>query len=317
MRVALIGSVSSSLHTLRGLLRGGVEVSCVMGLDPAHRAGVSDYVDLRPEAERAGLPYCGFRKIAEPGVAAFLAAHPAELLFVVGLSQLAPPGLIALASAGAVGFHPTVLPKGRGRAPVAWTILLQQPAAANLFFLAEEADAGDIIEQRIVEVRPDDYAQDLISRTNEVLEQMVVDLSPAIRSGTLPRRPQNHAEATWYGKRGPEDGRIDWRQPAEQIYRLIRAVSRPYPGAYGYLEDRKVIIWRAMPHELENYPGPAGQVMAVDGGRGVMVQCGKGALWLTEIEDDGGRRIEAGEFRVGTRLIGGWEGDLRAQLAGN
>jgi methionyl-tRNA formyltransferase len=164
---------------------------------------------------------------------------------VVGISQLVPAAVRDLAKLGAVGFHPTLLPEGRGRAPVAWTILLQKPAAANLFFLTDEADAGDIIAQRPVEVRADDYAEDLIARTNVVLEQMVVDLAPAFASGRVPRQPQDHTRATYYARRRPEDGKIDWEQAAEEVYRLVRAAGRPYPGAFCFRGGRKVVVWRA------------------------------------------------------------------------
>jgi len=310
MKVALIGSVSSSWHTLRGLIAGGVEVVCVLGLDESHAARVSDYRSLRELAESAGIPFRSFDKVAGEGVAGFLRPHAPDLLFAVGLSQLIPKWLLTLAPAGAVGFHPTPLPKGRGRAPVAWTILLDQPAAANLFFLTDEPDAGDIIDQRPVEVRPDDYARDLIDRTNEVLEAMVLDLAPAIRSGRLPRRPQDHSGATWYRRRVPEDGLIDWRDSADEIYRLVRACSHPYPGAFTHWGEARLVVWRARPHPAEDHHGTVGQILRIGDGPALLVQCGRGLLWLTDLRLDGGRGTDPGPFREGLRL--GW--DVRARL---
>ncbi len=301
MRVILIGSVSSSWHTLRGLIRGGVEVAGVLGLDPAHANGVSDYRDLRALAVEHGIPYQPFQRIADPAVYDFVLTLRADLLFVVGLSQLAPRGLIGLAGAGAIGFHPTPLPRGRGRAPVAWTILLDEPAAANLFYLTDEADAGDIIAQRPVPVRDDDHAQDLIDRTNEVLEAMVFDLAPALRAGTLPRTQQDATAATWYARRTPEDGRIDWSQPAERVDRLVRAASRPYPGAFTYEQGQKVVVWRAQRYERHDHVGTLGQVVRIDA-PGLLVQCGEGLLWLTELSDERGAARPASSFRVGQRF---------------
>lgn len=300
MKAALIGSVSSSAATLRGMLRGGLPVAAVCGLHERHAATVSDFHDLRPLAQQAGVPFLAFDKVTEPAVAEFLRQHQPDWLFVVGISQLVPAEIRQLARVGAVGFHPTPLPEGRGRAPVAWTILLQKQAAANLFFLTDEADAGDIIAQRPVPVLPDDYAADLIERTNVVLEQMVVDLAPAFASGQVPRTPQDHARATYYPRRRPEDGRIDWNQPAEEVYRLIRAVSHPYPGAFTFRgEGRKVIVWRASPVDDASMasqaprlgPGPVqaspGTVVEVREFRPV-VQAASGRLLLTDIEVEGG-----------------------------
>jgi methionyl-tRNA formyltransferase len=179
---------------------------------------------------------------------------------------------------------------------VAWTILLQRQAAANLFFLTDEADAGDIIEQRPVEVLPDDYSEDLIRRTNVVLEQMVADLSPAFASGKVLRRPQDHSKATYYKRRRPEDGLIDWRRPADEIYRLIRAAGRPYPGAFTFCDGRKVIIWRAKPVEGSKAKAAPGEVVA-ESPDGSTVQAGDRLLQLTDIQfvDDPGARLAVGQ----------------------
>jgi methionyl-tRNA formyltransferase len=302
MKAALIGSVSSSWRTLRGLIRGGVEVTGVLGLDESHASRVSDFQSMRELAREHDIPFCPFHKIIEPNAIAFLQAHAPDLLFVVGLSQIAPAEVIAAAGSGAIGFHPTPLPRGRGRAPVVWTILLQEQAAANLFYLTDEADAGDIIMQRPVEVKPTDYAQDLIDRTNDVLEEMVLELAPAIREGSLPRTPQDHTRATWYGKRTPDDGRIDWSQSAQQIHRLIRAASRPYPGAFTHDDRERRIVWRAALHPDDEHHGTVGQVQRVDRERGVLVQCGRGLLWLNEIEDQTFASVAPSTFRVGSKL---------------
>jgi len=281
MKVLLIGSVSSSAAALRGLLRGGLPPAAVCGLHPRHAEAVSDYHDLGPPAREAGIPYVAFDKVTEPAVRALIERTAPDWLLVIGLSQLVPGGLRALARRGSIGFHPTMLPEGRGRAPVAWTILLGRPAAANLFFLTDEPDAGDIIAQRPVEVRPDDYAADLIARTNVVLEDMVAELCPALASGQVPRRPQDHARATWYPRRRPEDGLIDWTRPNEEIYRLVRAVSRPYPGAFTFAGGRKLIVWRALPQGVGADRSAPGTVLGALEGR-PLVRTGDGALLLTE-----------------------------------
>lgn len=321
---ALIGSVSSSVAALKGMLRGGLPVAGVCGLHTRHAGRVSDFRDLAPLAEEARAPFLAFDKVTEPEVASFLKQCRPDWLFVVGLSQLVPAELRDLARLGAVGFHPTLLPEGRGRAPVAWTILLDRPAAANLFYLTDEADAGDLIAQRPVPVHPDDYAADLIERTNEVLEEMVADLAPAFAAGQVPRTPQDHSRATYYFRRRPEDGLIDWRQPAEDIYRLVRAVSRPYPGAFTFRSGRKVTVWRARVLEAPDggshsgedatakggvnnlVPRKAGRMLGPQGGMpgllvpgtvvevrecGPVVQTARGRLLLTDMDMEGGESI--------------------------
>ncbi len=293
MNVALIGSVSSSWHALKALINNGVEVACVLGVDEAQAEKISDYRSLRDLAVSGGIPFRSFVKVSESAVSTFLQAHAPDLLWVIGLSQLVPDALIKIARHGGVGFHPTMLPEGRGRAPVAWTILRQARAAANLFFLVDEPDAGDIIIQREVTVLPDDYSEDLIHRTNLVLAEAIGDLSPLIRKGRIPRIPQDHAQATFYEKRTSADGRIDWSKATDQIYRLIRAAGRPYPGTFTHTVEKKITIWRARPAQGAGRADDVspGTVLAVKNGNGILVATGDGALWLTEVAVEDGREI--------------------------
>ena len=290
-----MGSVSSSWYTLDALIRGGVEVTGVLGVDESRAERISDYRSLRELATDAGIPFLPFIKVSEPEVEAFLRAHPPDMLWVIGLSQLVPDRLIEIARVGGVGFHPTMLPEGRGRAPIAWTILKNTRAAVNLFFLTDEADAGDIIVQREVPVLPDDYSEDLITRMSPVLAEAVLDIAPLIRSGNLPRTPQDHSKATYYEKRTPADGLIDWTQPTDAIYRLIRAAGRPYPGAFTYLGETKVTIWRAKPAPEESSRNAApGTIVTVDPETGQpLVATGDGVIRLTEIEPENGGPTDA------------------------
>jgi len=299
MSVVLIGSVSSSEAALKALIAANVDVRGVLGLDAAAGKNVSDFRDLEPIAVAAGIAYQSFRKITESGVEQFLQTRQPDFLWVIGLSQLIPQSLRSIARQGAVGFHPTMLPRGRGRAPVAWTILLGEPAAVTLFHLTDEPDAGDIIAQREVPVLPDDYSEALIARTNQVLAEVIRDLSPCIHEGKLPRRGQDHRLATYYAKRTPADGLIVWEWSTDRIYRLIRAAGRPYPGAFSYAHGRCVTIWRA---QLVDFPEPGfssmdglpGTILDGDRRQGVIVRTGDGTLRLTEVSGPGTAELHAG-----------------------
>ncbi len=291
MRIALIGSVSSSWHALNALIESGVDVACVCGVDESRAAKVGDYRPLRRLANNANIPFLSFAKVSEPEVEAFLRKHKPDMLWVIGLSQLVPDRLISIASSGGVGFHPTMLPEGRGRAPVAWTILLGMRAAANLFYLTDEPDAGDIIVQKEVPVLNDDYSEDLIQRTNEVLAEAIKELAPCLKSGNLPRIPQDHSKATFYEKRTPADGLIDWVATTDAIYRLIRAAGRPYHGAFSYVDKHKLIIWRAKPLAPDEGPPPAskrsvkpGTVLEGKMEDDLIVKTADGAMRLTECQ---------------------------------
>jgi methionyl-tRNA formyltransferase len=288
MKIALIGGVSSTWYTLDALIRAGVDVTGVLGVDESRAEAVSDYRALRPLAEGAGIPFRSFIKVSEPELESFLLARRPDLIWVIGLSQLVPDSLINIASGGGVGFHPTMLPEGRGRAPVAWTILLGARAAANLFYLTDEPDAGDIIMQREVPVLPDDYSEELIQRTNEVLAEGILELGSRIKAGNLPRVPQDNSKATYYAKRTPADGLIDWTATTDKIYRLIRAAGRPYPGAFTHVGDRKLTVWRARPSDDTASDAPPGYVSAIDLDEGVLIATGNGGIWMTKVVVEGG-----------------------------
>lgn len=286
MKIALIGSVSSSWYALGAFIEGGVDITAVLGVDESLADKISDYRSIRSLAVNAGIPFHSFKKVSEPGVEEFLRRHAPDIVFVIGLSQLVPDSLIDTAPHGGVGFHPSMLPEGRGRAPVAWTILKNARAAVNLFFLTDEADAGDIIVQREVKVLPDDYSEDLIERTNLVLKEVILELAPLIKSGKIPRTPQDHSKATHYSKRTPADGLIDFSCSTDDIYRLIRAAGRPYPGAFTMCGNRKLVVWRGKPasrEEVVNETSPA-LVLAIDADKGVLVGTADGGIWMTEVE---------------------------------
>ncbi len=291
MKVALIGSVSSSKTALDALIRGGVDITAVLGLDESQADRVADYRSLRSPAQEAHLPFLSFVKVTDPAVEPFLRERPPDLIWCIGLSQLVPEQLLRIAPHGGVGFHPTMLPEGRGRAPVAWTILRGERAAVNLFYLADEPDAGDIIVQREVLVLPDDYSEDLIHRTNQVLHEVILELAPAIKTGTIPRTPQDHSRATYYPKRTPADGLIDWSKSTDDVYRLIRAAGRPYPGAFSYLGRAKVTIWRARSENPALAPKDLhgkdpGTILSVNADGRPLVKTNDGSLRLTESEPE-------------------------------
>ncbi len=300
MKIALMGSVSSSWHALDALIKNSVDVCCVMGVDESQSEKIGDYRSLREIATKASIPFLSFIKVREPEVRTFLEQHKPDMLWVIGISQLVPDDLINIAPKGGIGFHPTMLPEGRGRAPVAWTIIKNARAAACLFTLTDEADAGDLLAQREVPVLPDDYSEDLIERTNHALQGVIADLAPALISGDITFTPQDHSKATHYERRTPADGIIDWSADTETIYRLIRAAGRPYPGAFTHAEREKLTIWRARPALADDISekGEPGTVLTINEDDEILIATGDAAIWATNVEGPGRDSIKTGHKLV-------------------
>lgn len=285
MRVGLAGSVSSSRRTLSGLLRHGAEIAGVLGLSESKAAGVSGYCRLDDLASAAGAEYYDFERINDPAVLQIVRGWDLDVFFVVGLSQIVKGELLRVPRAGCVGFHPTKLPEGRGRAPIAWLILLGLDGAATFFNMDEEADSGGIFTQKSFTVSEDDYAADVLVRMEDAIDGALDDWLPKLLAGEWSPLPQDVNAATYFGRRVPTDGLIRWDEPAQRIARLVRASSRPHPGAYTFVGSKRLRIWRATAMDDAKYFGVPGRIAKIVQD-GPLVHTGSGLLLLEDFEFD-------------------------------
>jgi len=292
-RIAVAGSVNSTLRTFNKLLAHKCNVVCALGLHPEQAKNVSGYVDLKPHALKHKIPFKYFRNINDGDVFSFVKNAEIDLFFVVGLSQLVKEPLLSLARAGNVGFHPTKLPEGRGRGAVAWLILGKAKGAASFFLMDEGVDSGPLLGQHEFVVTENDYAEDVIEKIKLTIDKVLDDILPKLKAGTLEVKPQDESKATYLGLRKPKDGKIDWCRSAIDIHRLVRATSRPLPGAYTVANGEKIRIQRSTPVIGNRYVGVPGRVFAIENGR-ILVACGEGALWIDECDTD-----QFDGFRVG------------------
>ncbi len=283
LRIVLAGSVGSSRRALEALIRHNANVVGVLELRPKSEASVSDYTRLSGVAAAADIPCVGFQNINDDETVSAVCDWQPDVFFVVGLSQLVKPKLLSLPRLGCIGFHPTALPAGRGRAPVAWLTLDATDGAATFFLMDEGADSGPIFVQERVAVTVDDYAGDVANSIEAAMDRALDRWLPQFLAGKWDPQPQDDSLATYHCKRAPEDGLIDWNRPAREIHALIRAASHPHPGAYTYLKKRPFIVWRA---DIENdipIRGVPGRILLTDDNRGSLIQTGDGLLWLTDV----------------------------------
>lgn len=303
LRIVLTGSTEVSRVILQTLLRYRGNVVGVFGLGIDRSAGVSAYARFDDLAARHGIPYQDFANINAPETVHWIRDLRPDLLFVVGLSQLVGSELLAVPTLGCVGFHPTRLPEGRGRAPIPWLILENRPGAATFFLMDAGADSGPILAQAPFEVSEEDYASDVHKRMEEAIVKALADWLPRLLVGNWTPEPQDHERATYYGKRNPQDGLIDWTRPAREIHVLVRAVSRPYPGTYAYVGSTRLVVWRAELEPSMPYHGVVGRILEVNDQGWPLVQTGDGLLWLSEVEVSGASSDQVQRLlRVGRQL---------------
>lgn len=304
MRIVVAGATVSTYKTLDALIRHGADVVGVLQLRGESAHTVTGYRKLDELADAHGIPCATFRNINDAEIVEQAREWQPDLMFVVGLSQLVRSEMMSIPTRGCVGFHPTFLPAGRGRAPFAWLILDGQPGAATFFLIDEGVDSGPIFVQETFEVSPDDYASDVEHKLIEAMRPALDRWLPELLSGAWNPRPQDEVLATLNGRRGLDDGLIDWHQSSDEIHTLIRAASRPHPGAYTWYQGRKLIVWRAELEKHLPWRGAVGRVLHVENQRGALVQTGDGLVWLTQVqfaEDSEPGPAEAA-LRVGVKL---------------
>lgn len=292
-----IGSVISSRVALETLIEQGVKIDLVCSLEEEAAANVSDYYPLHRVAEKFQLPYIKFKKINSEDVMQRIRAVQPDFIFVIGLSQIIASDILNMAKEYAIGFHPTPLPKYRGRAALPWMILLgERKLKVTLLKLDEGMDSGDIICQYPYEIEDSDYAADVYDKVCQAMRQGLIQCLPAIYNDSVMFLPQKEEEATYLLIRRPEDGRIEWKRTAAEIARLVRAASRPYPGAFTTYYDEKLVIWKAYALENQRYIGLPGQIAWIRDSGEIGVVTEDGILVITEYEHEGKRLTTGHKF---------------------
>ncbi len=216
--------------------------------------------------------------------AEFLASLSPELMFSFYYRNMIPQTVLNLPRLGAYNMHGSYLPKYRGRAPVNWAVLNgETQTGATLHVMVKKPDAGDIVDQQAVAIGPDDTAAEVQERVTKAAVAVLSRQIDNLKAGRAPRTPQNQSEASYFGRRRPEDGEIDWDWPAARIHNLVRAVTHPYPGAFGKISSEKISIWKTRLQPIDN--------------DGLVVTAGDGKkLEILSLQRDGEREISGIEF---------------------
>jgi methionyl-tRNA formyltransferase len=297
VRFAWVGFHAEGLPALDALLAAGAPIHVVMTLRPdlaARRAGAADYT---PVCAKHDVPLRHIAGINEPDAASILTDLAPDAVFVIGWHQIVRPPVLRLARIGMVGAHASLLPHNRGSAPINWAIIRGECETGNsLIWLAEDVDAGEVIDQRAFPITLYDTCATLYAQVAVTNRDMLLALWPRIATGERPGRPQPSTHEPVLPRRRPADGRIEWQQSAKALYDFVRALTRPYPGAFSWMDGHRWRIWQAAlpPTAGAVFDGEAGEVLGpvvspVEDACGQLVACGDGgALMLLELEDDTG-----------------------------
>lgn len=302
MKVVVIGAVDSTKTLIEEMMNFNIEIAMIFSLDESISKDISGYYPLHEFAEIHGLPYKKYIKINDMENLEIIREIEPDYVFAVGFSQLVSKRLMDIPKYGVIGCHPAPLPKYRGRAVIVWQMLLGvQESKVTMFRIDEGIDSGDIIDQEPYLINEEDYAADVLKKADIALVRLYRRVLSMLVNGTCTFKRQDHSQATYCLKRVPEDGLIDWNVTGNEIIRLIRAVSRPYPGAYSYYDGKhKIIFWRAHLEKNEVYHGFPGQIAAIEADR-LLIVLKDGLLAVEEYENLDNKKLFVGHRLGGLR----------------
>lgn len=262
------------------LLRNGFDVQAVF----THKDNPREAIWFRSVSLTAavhGIPVYAPDDINHPIWVEKLRALKPDYIFSFYYRQMVKPVILDIPTHGCLNLHGSLLPKYRGRCPVNWALVNgESQTGVTLHYMTPHPDDGDIVAQEKVAIDTDDTARTLFAKMETASGKLLDQALPLLAAGKAPRRAQDHAQATYFGARRPEDGEIDWSRDAEQIRNLIRAVAAPYPGAFTWIGERKLLVWSASVIPLKNTP-PPGTVLS---SAPLQIACGSSALQINQAQ---------------------------------
>jgi methionyl-tRNA formyltransferase len=235
-------------------------------------------------ARAKGVPVHTPAKVGIPEWVERIAQMRPDLILSVYYRNMISTKVLALAPLGAFNMHGSLLPRYRGRAPINWAVLNGEPRIGmTLHRMVREPDAGNIVDQEGADIGPRDTAEQAFRKVLPCARRVLERQIGALLSGTARETPQDASQATYFGGRKPEDGRIDWTQPSGRIFNLVRAVTDPYPGAFADAGPARPMVWGAEPDSpaAAGGKGRPGEIISVSP---LVVATGDGALELTRTE---------------------------------
>lgn len=306
MRLVFCGTPAFAVPTLQAVLTSGHSVELVLtqpdrasgrGLEPKFSA-------VKQAALAQGLPMLQPEKIRNNDeLRERLSSIVPDAILVVAYGRIIPPWMLALPRHGNLNLHASLLPKYRGAAPIQWAIARgEQETGVTTMRIDEGLDTGPMLLQRSVPIAPDQTAEELFPILAETGAALMVETLTALEQGSLVPQPQQNAMATLAPILQREDGHMDARRSAAEIYNRWRGFQ-PWPGAYGWLREKKFTIRR-----MRRSPGagqgnlPVGALHVQD--VRLLLRCGDGAdVELVEVQMEGKRSMTAQEFLRGHALL--------------
>lgn len=283
MRAVVFAYHNMGLIGIRSLKHAGFEIPLVFSHedDPGENVWFGSVPDLCHEL---AIDCVQPRDPNQYGWIERIKSAKPDIIFCFYYRHMLKPAILSIPRLGAYNLHGSYLPAYRGRCPVNWVIIKgEQSTGVTLHEMVEKPDAGPIVAREKVDITQTDTALSLYKKLEQAADALLAEILPHMIIGDIPKTPMDLSQGSYYGGRKPEDGRICWDRPCQEIYNLIRAVTHPYPGAFGFLRDDMVTFWWAVP--AKDTPAEPGRIILQE--NTVLIGTGKGCLRLEEIAVNG------------------------------
>lgn len=297
MKIVWIGCHSEGINAFRRILESGRTIEKFITLDDEsfgkRSAGTREYADL---CEEYDIEVAYVSSIKNDEAYRIILDVAPDLLIVLGWSEILPERILDIPTIGTVGAHASLLPHNRGSAPINWALIKGEEVCGNsLMWLVKEVDKGKIIDQISFNITMFDTCASLYEKVADANMVMIMRLIEQLeKDGTTVMEKENVSDEPLLPRRRPKDGLLNWNASNKQVYDFIRALARPYPGAFTYLNNKKYYIWSAslLPETCEN--SDSGLIVGscfspISDACGVQVACGKGYIIVHELEDEEGK----------------------------
>jgi methionyl-tRNA formyltransferase len=272
---------------MEALLKIGAPITALI----THRDDPHEEIWWRSCAELAARHGISVHTVdgADADLAAIVGEAKPVVIYSFYYRYLIPESVLALARLGAFNMHGSLLPAYRGRAPVNWMLVNgEHEAGVTLHQMVARADAGDIVGQRAVPIDDSDNALTLYRKLVPLGVELINEMHPRIVAGNPPRRKMDISKGSYFGRRKPEDGRIDWRWRARRIFNLVRAVTHPYPGAFCFAGGKKLLVWEASVGTEAARRGAPGEIVGEAADGALEIAAGEGSVILRRAQFEGG-----------------------------
>lgn len=304
-RIVFMGTPEFAATILEGLVAHHHVVAAVT--QPDQRGGRGRKALLPPPvkvtAMAHGVPVMQPRSLRRESAVAVLRELRPDVIVVAAFGQILRPAVLALPPHGCLNVHASLLPRHRGAAPVAAAILVgDAETGVTIMLMDEGVDTGAILAQRAVRIAPTDTTGTLTARLAVMGRDLLLETLPRWLAGEIAPQPQDEARATYAPPLAREDGCIDWRRPAVEIARMVRAFD-PWPGAYTMMGGNVLKIIQA--RSLPGWRGEAVPGTVVRVPEGLAVATGEGALLLESVQPAGKRPMTCRAYACGQRNLVG------------